>query len=99
LTIALTAAVCSAGAVPAQAGFKWTTDMVRVPLSTACPGWGAFSDDYQCFAGADTSTSGGPGALLRGGGFYNGTGAGPLAVDGFFPASDRPLTDGFRCAR
>ncbi len=76
---------------------EWVSDWV--PLSTSCPGWGAFSNDYQCFAGADTATTGGPGALLRGGGFGNGTDAGPLTVFGDNRPSDSYAGVGFRCAR
>jgi len=60
--------------------YEWVADWA--PLSTACPTWGAFSNDTQCFAGADTGTNRGPGALLRGGYFSNGSVAGPLAVAG-----------------
>jgi len=77
--------------------FEWVADWA--PLSTACPGWGAFSNDYQCFAGADTTTTGGPGALLRGGYFGGGTDAGPLAVVGYFQPSVAAYFIGFRCAR
>jgi len=64
-------------------------------------GKAAFSNDFHCFAGADTVATGGPGALLRGGDYGNGTGAGPFGVGGF----DQPLgsfltvSRGFRCAR
>ncbi len=77
--------------------WEWVADWV--PLSTACPGWGGFSDDYQCFAGADTVSTGGPGALIRGGGFFLGTGAGPLTVRGFLQPSGSSGDIGFRCAR
>jgi formylglycine-generating enzyme required for sulfatase activity len=75
--------------------WEWVADWV--PLSSACPGWFAFSNDTQCFAGAETG--GGPGALTRGGGLFNGTNAGPFAVAG----NDQPFESffdlGFRCAR
>jgi hypothetical protein len=75
---------------------EWVADWV--PLSTACPGWGGFSNDSMCFSGADTT--GGPGALLRGGHFFHlGSFAGPLAVDGSFPPSASFYYVGFRCAR
>jgi len=74
---------------------EWVADWV--PLSTACPGWGGFSNNFMCLSGAST-TALGPGALLRGGYFNDGTDAGPLAVFG-----DEPSTSdfyiGFRCAR
>lgn len=77
--------------------FEWVADWV--PLSTACVGWGSFSDDQQCLAGADTSTTGGPGAVVRGGHFAAGSGAGPLNVVGNVRPSDASAVLGFRCAR
>ena len=72
---------------------EWT------PRSTGCGTWGATSPtgDLQCLSGADPT--GPPGAIGRGGGFTNGTAAGPLNVfAGYGP--DRALPDfGFRCAR
>lgn len=73
---------------------EWVADWV--PLSTACPGWGGFSDDTMCLAGA--STTGGPGALVRGGDFDDGANAGVFAVLGGFPSSSSGGI-GFRCAR
>ena len=77
---------------------EWVADWV--PLSTACPGWGGFSGDFQCFAGANTTLTGGPGALVRGGD-YSGPSStrGPLAVDGHEQPSLSDITVGFRCAR
>ncbi len=77
--------------------YEWVADWV--PLSTTCPGWGAFSNDFQCFAGADTVTTGGPGALIRGGDFFNGSDAGPLFVYGGNQPSNSFSSFGFRCAR
>jgi hypothetical protein len=61
-------------------------------------GWGGFSDDRMCLAGAST-LPGGPGALTRGGSFVDGVSAGPLTVN----AGRRPPIAlsfiGFRCAR
>ena len=75
---------------------EWVADWV--PRSTACPGWGLFSDDLMCLAGADTT--GGPGALIRGGDFNDGSSAGVFAVDGFSqPSSAVVGVVGFRCAR
>jgi formylglycine-generating enzyme required for sulfatase activity len=75
---------------------EWVADWV--PLSTGCPGWGAFSNDFMCLSGASTTASG-PGALLRGGGFFFGPGAGPLAVfAGVEPSRSEDFV-GFRCAR
>jgi formylglycine-generating enzyme required for sulfatase activity len=78
---------------------EWVADWV--PLSTACPGWGGFSDDSMCLAGANETVTG-PGALLRGGSFFfsfGGTNAGPLTVNGSFQASGSTLFIGFRCVR
>jgi hypothetical protein len=78
--------------------YEWVADWA--PESTACPGWGSFSDDEQCFAGADTSSTFGPAALSRGGNWHSGSGAGPLAVVGGTAAFVSPINDlGFRCAR
>ena len=68
-----------------------------VPLATTCPGWGGFSDDLMCLAGADTS--GGPGALVRGGFFNFGTIGGVFAVDGSREPSQVLSFVGFRVAR
>ncbi len=79
---------------------EWVADWV--PLSTTCVGWGAFSDDRQCFAGASTMANNGPGALRRGGGFAAGLGgaeAGPLWIDGIALPSSSSAAVGFRCAR
>jgi formylglycine-generating enzyme required for sulfatase activity len=75
--------------------YEWVADWV--PLSTACPNWGSFSDDSMCLSGASTTT--GPGALVRGGGFASGTAAGPLAVLGLGQPSSSDSSLGFRCAR
>ncbi len=77
--------------------WEWVADWT--PLSTTCPGWGAFSDDIQCFAGASTAANNGPGVLSRGGDMGSGPSAGPLAIlDGIRP-SDSGGNAGFRCAR
>jgi hypothetical protein len=76
--------------------YEWVADWV--PRSTACPNWGGFSNDEMCLSGAST-TANGPGALLRGGLFYGGASAGPLAVDGFNVPSNSFDDFGFRCAR
>jgi formylglycine-generating enzyme required for sulfatase activity len=74
-----------------------------VPLATACPGWGGFSNDVMCLAGANTTS--GPGALHRGGFFSDASFAGPFSVRGDFPPSDSGVSPfyggvvGFRCAR
>jgi hypothetical protein len=64
--------------VSAFGGFDMVGNLLErvanwAPLSMgACPGGGGFSNNVQCFAGADTVTPGGPGAPLRGGCFFNG---------------------------
>ena len=68
-----------------------------VPAPTFCPGWASFSNDQMCLAGAGT-TSNFPGALVRGGWFESGPGAGPLAVTAFPPMRTSSFT-GFRCGR
>jgi formylglycine-generating enzyme required for sulfatase activity len=74
---------------------EWVADWV--PLSTVCPGWGGFSGDEMCLAGAST-TEIGPGALLRGGSFVVGPSAGPLRVIDV-PPSFSSRFFGFRCVR
>jgi formylglycine-generating enzyme required for sulfatase activity len=76
---------------------EWVADWA--PASTTCPGWGGFSDDEMCFAGASTTTNA-PGALVRGGAFASigGAHAGPLAVHLFAPLHTNNFV-GFRCAR
>ena len=76
--------------------WEWTADWV--PASTACPDWGTFSDDSMCLSGAST-TAQGPGAIIRGGGFDNGTDAGPLSVHGIDLPSVSLVNLGFRGAR
>jgi formylglycine-generating enzyme required for sulfatase activity len=75
---------------------EWVADWV--PLSTACPGWGAFSNDLMCVSGA-SETGNAPGALVRGGFFFLGSGAGPLTVFGTVDPTRSEDFFGFRCAR
>ncbi len=76
---------------------EWVADWV--PLSTGCPGWGAFSNDDMCLSGAST-TANGPGALIRGGAYLSGANvAGPLTVNGNSLVSSVGNYVGFRCAR
>ena len=74
--------------------FEWVAEWV--PLSTACPGWGGFADDFMCLAGA--STIAGPGAIRRGG-----IGSDPSVAGVFTVVSSPPQETsdiiGFRCAR
>lgn len=70
-----------------------------VPLSqTVCPGWDVFSDDLMCLSGVN-ATFRAPGALMRGGDYRDGVGAGIFAVQGDIPATDEAGFIGFRCAR
>ena len=77
--------------------WEWVADWV--PLSTACGDTALFAGDFNCLAGA--STTAGPGALLRGGDFVNGTVAGVFAVNGLgTPSNSHSNGDvGFRAAR
>ncbi len=76
--------------------YEWVADWV--PRSTACGGWGGFSDDDQCLSGA--ATTGPPGALLRGGSFQNGPFAGVFYVNGAMePNAFGAESIGFRCGR
>jgi formylglycine-generating enzyme required for sulfatase activity len=68
-----------------------------LPATTTCPGWASFSNDQMCLAGAST-TRNFPGAVVRGGWFVSGPGAGPLAVTEFPPFRTTGFV-GFRCAR
>jgi len=91
-----------AGCVSARGAFDMVGNLIEwvadwVPLSTACPGWGGFSDDFMCLAGANADA--GPGALLRGGASFGGSINGPLMVIGTFAPSRSEEIIGFRCAR
>src|SRR5437870_2175782 len=70
--------------------WEWVADWV--PHSTSCPGWGGFSDDVMCLAGADTTA--GPGALFRGGYWPDGADAGVFAVVGVSIPSGSPTVPG-----
>ena len=76
--------------------YQWVADWV--PASTACPGWGSFSDDVMCLSGAST-TAQGPGALVRGSLFTDAASAGVFAVIGNFKPSLALNSIGFRGAR
>lgn len=67
------------------------------PLSTACVTGLFGTGDYNCLAGA--STTSGPGALLRGGHRSDVTFAGVFAVYGNYAPSIADGNIGFRCAR
>jgi hypothetical protein len=68
-----------------------------VQRRTACPGWGAFSDDWMCLAGADTTS--GPTPLIRGHSWQSGATVGVFAIDANNPPWDRSVDFGFRCVR
>jgi formylglycine-generating enzyme required for sulfatase activity len=77
---------------------EWVAEWV--PRSTACGAWStdaSTTGDFQCLAGA--ATSGEPGALLRGGGFLNGSDAGPFYIAGYIEPSTADSVFGFRCIR
>jgi hypothetical protein len=79
--------------------FEWVADWV--PRSSGvCEGsWSpglSPTEDWQCLVGLELT--GGPGALVRGGGYFLG-GAGPLAVFGVLEPSNSDELIGFRCAR
>lgn len=73
---------------------EWVADWV--PSSTSCPGWGGFSTDTMCLAGADTTA--GPGALIRGGDFQANL-AGVLSIQAQAGPFSSDVYVGFRCAR
>jgi formylglycine-generating enzyme required for sulfatase activity len=78
--------------------YEWVADWV--PRATACASWSPGTSptgDDQCFAGA--AETGEPAAPLRGGSFFSGPLAGPLAILASNPLSGPNVTIGFRCAR
>lgn len=75
--------------------FEWVAEWV--PRSTACPGWGTFSDDLMCLAGANETS--GPGALNRGGLGSDPSVAGVFTVDASRRPQDSSSIVGFRCVR
>jgi hypothetical protein len=77
---------------------EWVAEWVP-RSSSVCPGWGSFSDDFMCLAGADDVAPGGPGVIMRGGSFAIGEAAGVFAVSGDSLPTDALLLLGFRAAR
>lgn len=75
--------------------WEWVGDWV--PRSTGCLPTTLFADDLNCLAGADTSS--GPGALVRGGSFGFGAGAGVFSVVGGVTPAQQFGNFGFRGAR
>ena len=78
---------------------EWVADWV--PRSTTCGAWTnpISPTDDQCLAGASGDAMDEPGALLRGGGFSDGTKAGPFTIDGRTEPSSSGADIGFRCVR
>jgi len=74
---------------------EWVADWL--PFSAFCPGWASFSNDQMCLAGADGARPS-PGAVLRGGAFFNGPEAGPFSATEFAPFHLTSFA-GFRCGR
>lgn len=72
-----------------------------VPLSTGCGAWPSSisATDLQCLSGASAGANDEPGALLRGGGYLDGTAAGLFAIDARNGPSTAAADIGFRCAR
>jgi hypothetical protein len=68
---------------------EWVADWV--PLSTACVP-SLFASDFNCLAGA--STTGGPGALIRGGSWASSTAGGVFAVSGVSTPLFKDLPNG-----
>jgi hypothetical protein len=107
-THAVTSTGSRSSCVSARGAFDMVGNLVEkvadwVPRSTACPGWGGFSDDLMCLAGADAASVGlgsvGPGALGRGGNFLDGTDAGVFYVFAMGAPNSAINRAGFRCAR
>jgi hypothetical protein len=74
--------------------FEFAADWM--PASTECPGWGTFTDDVMCLAGASTTATV-PGVVIRGGNVGFGTRAGPLAIQATVSPSIVSPSIGFRC--
>jgi formylglycine-generating enzyme required for sulfatase activity len=76
---------------------EWIAEWV--PRSTGtCPLWPGDSGDFMCMDGVDSNANE-PGALFRGGLWFNGTQAGVFAIGGHVPPSRQVRDFGFRCVR
>ncbi|MFN8545085.1 MAG: SUMF1/EgtB/PvdO family nonheme iron enzyme [Candidatus Binatia bacterium] len=99
----------AAGACVSSAGVRdmvgnveeWVADWM--PFGTGCPGWGigpgggTFTDDIMCMVGADGTR--GPGVLVRGGYYNEGTDAGVFTILSDYLLQYPEDSHGFRCAR
>lgn len=75
---------------------EWVAEWL--PLSTTCGSWGTFSDDYQCIAGAGTSSF--PGAMMRPSAWsLTPASVGVFAVGANLPPHYSSFHVGFRCVR
>lgn len=82
--------------------WEWVADWDEQASGLECDNWPAvdFGADFTCLGtGSETASSGFPGALVRGGYFNNGTGAGPFAVYGINRPANSDSGIGFRGAR
>ena len=78
--------------------WEWVADWGD--SANACTNWPAsFGSDLSCVGGPGSGFSNLPGALIRGGGWDFGAGAGVFAVDALSNPSDSSGGLGFRCAR
>ena len=80
---------------------EWVADWDEQASSAACANWSAgLGSDFTCLGrGAGEAGTRFPGALIRGGDWASGAGAGPLAVHGFNRPSESFSSFGFRGAR
>ena len=81
---------------------EWVADWAD--LASTCTDWttsaGIAGSDLSCFGGPGGAGANSlPVALLRGGGWVDGTDAGVFELDAFFPPSHSFSDFGFRCAR
>ena len=75
---------------------EWVADWGA--LATDCTSWSSdYGTDYSCLGGNDAVHL--PGALIRNGGWLDGTSAGVFAVLGNRDPSHRGIGLEFRCAR
>ncbi|MBI3797235.1 MAG: SUMF1/EgtB/PvdO family nonheme iron enzyme [Deltaproteobacteria bacterium] len=98
----------TAGCVSAWGAFdmvgnvqEWVADWVPPATTTACSTSLFGTADINCMTIDPTSSSipSGPAALIRGGSFDDGTGAGVFAVNGLRQPSNAGGNIGFRCGR